>query len=111
MSTTISTHPIDQVTFPQIYICPPENTVTNLNYDIINTNNVTLNSSQIYLLYDLVNEKIEEAESKKFMAGLNAFEEENRYMNWYMGVTEFRQAFISNSYPDMKETIYLFRTV
>ena len=87
VSTTISSHPIDKVTFPKIFICPPEGTVTNLNYDITNTKNISLTSSQIKLLLDLVDEKIEEAELHKFKIGLESFVEQDKYRNWFNGST------------------------
>ena len=47
VATTVSTHPIDQVTFPKIYVCPPKHTYTNLNYDIMNTVNMSLSDDEI----------------------------------------------------------------
>ena len=42
IKTTIETLPISEVTFPKITVCPPKNTYTNLNYDLIKVSNKTL---------------------------------------------------------------------
>ena len=31
VKTTIETHPISEITFPKVTVCPPKNTYTNLN--------------------------------------------------------------------------------
>ena len=39
------------------------------------------------VLFDLINEKIEDTEKLKFMTELEAFEEQDKYRNWYTGLT------------------------
>ena len=39
ISTTIETLPISQITFPNVTVCPPKNSVLNLNYDVVESNN------------------------------------------------------------------------
>ena len=46
ISTTIETLPIELAKFPQISVCPPKNTFTNLNYDLSRVENMTYNDSQ-----------------------------------------------------------------
>ena len=41
VKTTIETRPISEMTFPKISVCPPRDTYTNLNYDLMNINNTT----------------------------------------------------------------------
>ena len=38
VSTTISTHPISELKFPKITVCPPSGTNTALNYDLMKLN-------------------------------------------------------------------------
>ena len=45
ITTTIETLPITEVPFPKVTVCPPKNTFTNLNYDLMTTENITLNNS------------------------------------------------------------------
>ena len=46
ITTTIETLPIEQVEFPKISVCPPKNTFTNLNYDLMRVENMTYNDTQ-----------------------------------------------------------------
>ena len=95
VATTISTNPIHQITFPIIYVCPPKNSYTNLNHDIINTHNTTLTDDQIQQLKYIVDEKIEESEKEKFIYEINKYYEENKFLNWYL---ELSEPIIINSY-------------
>ena len=42
VKTTIETLPISQITLPKVTVCPPKNTYTDLNYDLMMTENMTL---------------------------------------------------------------------
>ena len=35
VTTIIETHPISEITFPTVIVCPPRNTFTNLNFDVL----------------------------------------------------------------------------
>ena len=41
VKTTIETRPISEVTFPKISVGPPRDTYTNINYDLMNLNNIS----------------------------------------------------------------------
>ena len=87
IATTITTAPIEQVTYPQIYVCPPRNTFTNLNYDLVTLPNERLDSDYTDQLLKLVDEKIQDAELEMALGDLDTFEEGNKYRNWYLGLT------------------------
>ena len=44
VKTTIETHPISEITFPKVTVCPPKNTYTDLNYNLMMTENMTLDN-------------------------------------------------------------------
>ena len=44
VKTTIETLPISEITFPKVTVCPPKNTYTDLNYDLMMTENMTLDN-------------------------------------------------------------------
>ena len=44
VKTTIETLPISDLKFPKVTVCPPKNTFTDLNYDVMMTENISLNS-------------------------------------------------------------------
>ena len=42
VKTTIETLPITEITFPKVTVCPPKHTYTDLNLDILRTENMSL---------------------------------------------------------------------
>ena len=93
VTTSIETLPIAKIAFPKVTVCPPTNTLTNLNYDLVMTENMTLDEDSrkdlAFLAMKLANgQKFEE-----IMRNLSMFEEENRYYNWYNAFTVMRLPF------------------
>ena len=82
--TTTRTLPMSELKFPKVTVCPPKNTFTDLNYDLIITENVTLSNDQRNELYKYVVELIDE---HLYMDPWNRMHEENRFYNWYSGFT------------------------
>ena len=58
ISTTIESVPIAEITFPKVTVCPPKNTFTNLNYDLIRIENMTIDIEIRNELFDLMNESV-----------------------------------------------------
>ena len=86
--TTIETLPISQLRFPKVSVCPPRNTFTNLNYDLVlkKAKNITAKSRQ-----DLFNFFLELEHDRKFeevIDDVDLLTNENRYQEWYNGYTE-----------------------
>ena len=85
VKTTIETHPIEDITFPKVTVCPPKNTFTDLNYDLMVTENMTLSEGikdelinySLELLYDHLHENM--------IKNLSLLEDKERYYNWYHG--------------------------
>ena len=44
IKTTIETRPIREITFPKVTVCPPKNTYTEFNYDLMMTSNMTFDN-------------------------------------------------------------------
>ena len=64
ISTTIETLPIEEVNFPRITVCPPKNTFTNLNYDLMKADNATFDEDQRLNILNYVTEPIFDANFK-----------------------------------------------
>ena len=113
IDTTISTHPIEQVTFPKIYVCPPKHTYTNLNHDVINNKNVTLTEDQIDDLKILIDKQIEEVKLEEIMFEVTKVKEENKFINWYMGISQLNIPYYNkistNGYEYQEQVITLVR--
>ena len=93
VKTTIETRPISEMTFPKISVCPPRDTYTNLNYDLMNINNTTPFDENVS--FDLIDNFIhhfQQLDYKKYLLEReNSFQEENKYRNWYMGMSSITQ--------------------
>ena len=64
ISTTIETFPISKVPFPPITVCPVKNTLTNLNYDLVNSQNYLLSRDERNDLLQLFYESFQEVDFK-----------------------------------------------
>ena len=67
VKTTIETLPMDELKFPKVTVCPPKNTFTDLNYDLIMTENITLTEEMRDEMFryavDVINEDFSENNS------------------------------------------------
>ena len=94
VSTTIEKRPITEITFPKVTVCPPKNTYTDLNYDLMMTQNITLDNDTrnaltnyaVELLYDYMHDNT-------IMTNLSMLEDKDRYYNWYHGYTDIEGLF------------------
>jgi len=88
VKTTIETLPITKISYPKVTVCPPKNTYTDLNYDLMMTKNMTIDDTTrehlenvaVELLYDHIFDTI--------MRNLSMLDERMRYYNWYNGLTK-----------------------
>ena len=87
VTTTIETLPITEITLPKVTVCPPKNTFTNLNYDLMMLENATLNNNTRNELTRDTMGLIQDYVFKEFIANISKLEEENRFYNWFMGST------------------------
>ena len=97
--TTVETMSIEDITFPKVTVCPPPNTYTNLNYDLITVGNKTMFDNVRYgnqtydaavalsmaLFSDITREILENEYNQTLKL---YFEEENKYRNWYSGFSQ-----------------------
>ena len=88
ITTTVETYPIREITFPKVTVCPPINTHTDLNYDLIKTENKTikqdirdeLTNYAVSLLNDYLFEGV--------MNNMSRLQESDQYYNWYHGLSK-----------------------
>ena len=90
IKTTIETLPISEVTLPKVTVCPPKNTYTNLNFDMMLTELMTLDKDKRNELTQYAVGLIQDHVYNDVMTNISLLEEENRYYNWYMGHTSIR---------------------
>ena len=93
ISTTIETLPISEVTFPKVTICPPKETYTNLNYDLMRVGNQSIDfdlfneNTTAYKLLNIFVRHFQNEDFKRKFALIESFYEDKKYRNWYYGIT------------------------
>ena len=85
VKTTIETLPISDITFPKVTVCPPKNTFTNLNHELVLADNKTWTDE---MSYDWDDHAMKLKDEHVFMDVWNTIQEDNRYFNWYQGYTK-----------------------
>ena len=100
VKTTIETLPTSQIKFPNITVCPPKNTYTTLNYDLLLYENRTLNSDTRKELKRYVVELLLDSLYYKLMDDMSLLNDENRYYNWYNGFSRINVPFYRDNYKD-----------
>ena len=88
VKTTIDTHPITDITFPNVTVCPPKNTFTNLNEDLVMLEDMIVDNETreelIHHALDIILNLVHDQN----IDNLNKLQESNRYTNWFKGQTE-----------------------
>ena len=68
IKTTIKTQPITKLTLPKVTVCPPKNTFTNLNYDLMLLENMLPFSSTIWTGWLLTLSMVSVSETRENMS-------------------------------------------
>ena len=69
-------------------VCPPEDTSTNLNPDLVNVENDALDNDTRDDLVEMAADWLEDLHFRDVMDDLRMMKEENRFSNWYHGYTK-----------------------
>ena len=88
--TTTKTLPMTEIKFPKVTVCPPKNTLTDLNYDLMIAENALLTNETKKELYENITEWIDE---NVYMDLYDKVDEKNRFYNWYYGFTSLFSMF------------------
>ena len=91
IKTTIETRPISEIAFPKVTVCPPKDTFTDLNYDLMLLENMTMTNETRQEFLDIAQSVFVDSYFEgEILANFSKLEEENRYHNWYHGYTAVR---------------------
>ena len=85
IKTTVETLPISEVSFPKITVCPPEDTYTNLNYDLQQAENksIDFNKNSFEMTDEFVQHFLEIDFKNYSLKQTQGLKEHNRFRNWY----------------------------
>ena len=101
ISTTIETLPISQITFPNVTVCPPRNSFLNLNYDIIQSENLTPSAKIRNELFEYTLNVIQDDFYNEIITNLTKMQDPDRYYNWYHGFTKINFPYYNTSYNQL----------
>ena len=87
IKTTIETLPISEIKFPKVTVCPPKNTLTDLNYDLMMTENKKMTKEMKDDLFKYALEVLN-IEKSFYQSNFTKLHEEHRFYNWYHGYTK-----------------------
>ena len=92
--TTIQTLPITQIDFPKVTVCPPRNTFTNLNYDLLRVENVTLEPEARQELLQYLPEALYDGNFEEKLNLYKSFYHNDSFKDWYHGHTQISLPYI-----------------
>ena len=75
--------------------------MTNLNYDIENVGNLTVDEQKRNELNMFILEELHDPYFESMMKDFSSFQEENRFYNWYHGYTKIEQNRIGSNMKQM----------
>ena len=88
IKTTIEKRSISEITFPKVTVCPPKNSFTDLNYDLMMLENMTLTNDARQELLKIAVDNLLTQDDRDWLSIFSALEEENRWYNWYHGYSK-----------------------
>ena len=93
VSTSITTHPISELDFPTITVCPPEGCNTVLNYDLMTAVNMTLTDQDMRQLNNLCQRLLIDNPAASFVKLAQDMTNYNNILNLFNGRNKIKQTF------------------
>ena len=97
ISTTIETLPISELEFPNVTVCPPRKSFTNLNPDIVRSEKISLSEGQRQALSEQVPGVVLASNMERKWRDYTEYEETNRYRNQYHGISTIQLPIVLGS--------------
>ena len=111
ITTSIVTLPISEITLPNVTVCPPKDTYTNLNYDLMRLENVTMDNQTRKELEDFFFKELHDLFFKELLHNMSLFNEKDRFYNWYEGITKLQLPYLVKLYDSFIEYYYLMNSI
>ena len=106
IATTIETLPISQMTLPNVTICPPKNSLLNLNYDIVHSDEFNVVNDTRNELFDYALDVIQDEFFHEMMKNLSKLNDSDRYHNWYHGYSFVKYPYYHQKYKQLRYIFY-----
>ena len=79
---------MSDIKFPKVVVCPPRDTYTNMNFDLVQAENITLDVVTRKAFTEYALDVVQDQFFEKTKNYLEKVQEESRYLNWYYGYTD-----------------------
>ena len=96
IKTIIETRPISELTFPKVTVCPPKNTFTDLNYDLLMVQNKTMTNETKQQFVSVVMSEFHNSGYYDYIDYVNMLEEDNRAYNLYHAFSTYTTTYLSD---------------
>ena len=106
ISTTIETLSINEITFPNVTVCPPKGSYLNLNHDIKEADRIEIDEETRKKLLDRAITTLQDKSYEELMKNLSKVEDPNRYHNWYLGFTQVNCPYFEKYKNNLYYNIY-----
>ena len=87
ISTTIETMPITDIDFPNVTVCPPRNSFTSLNPDLLRSRSIDLDQERRKLLSNFALDVFYDFNFNSKYLEFIAYKGEEKYSDWYEGTS------------------------
>ena len=104
ITTTIETKPISKITFPNVTVCPPKNSILNLNPNFIKSEHTFLNPETRKEMFKFAINAIQQSFYNEMMKNLSKVNDPDRNYNWYHGYTKIRYPYYQDG--QLRYSIY-----
>ena len=88
ISTSIEVLPITEMTFPNVTVCPPRDSLTLLNYDLQRAADVNVSREEREELSKYISELFLQEGYEAMLKDVKVFYERDRFRHWYEGVSQ-----------------------
>ena len=96
ISTSIEVLPITEMTFPNVTVCPPRDSLTLLNYDLQRAADVNVSREEREELSKYISELFLEEGYEAMLTDVKVFYERDRFRHWYEGVSQISLSYWHN---------------
>ena len=110
IKTTVQTLPISEISFPKVTVCPPKNTFTNLNYDLLMAENLTFEDETRIKLIEKALETLDYHFVQETKTNFTQVEQKSIFFNWYNGYTKIEMPFFDSDINGLTHTIHTTST-
>ena len=95
-------HGTGQASYPKVTVCPPRQTFTNLNYDLMTAEDVSLQEDERKELLTFAIDYIQDGEFERTFEEVKSYGQDGIFKDWYLGTTMLSLPYLNKL--DKRET-------